>query len=50
MCLPRQIKIAQYSIAAKILVYIFSKPCINLDKLETPEWKLETETDYQYIE
>ena len=43
MTLPRQIKIAHYSLADKNLLYIFSKPCIDLDKLESPGWKPETE-------
>ena len=47
--LPRHIKIAHYSIAAKELLYIFSKPCIDLSKVNTTEWKTAVKTnDLQY--
>ena len=42
--LPREIKIAHYSIAAKELLYIFSRPCIDLKKLDTPGWKNDEKT------
>ena len=48
--LPREIKIAHYPIAAKKLLYIFSKPCIDLDKLESPGWKPETESEGENIQ
>ena len=48
--LPRQIKIAHYSIAGKQLLYIFSKPCIKLSELETPGWRPKIESNGQNIQ
>ena len=45
MSLPREIKIAHYSIAAKKLLYIFSRPCIKLSELDTSGWKTKETND-----
>ena len=49
LSLPRQIKIAHYSITAKKLLYIFSKPCIDLNKLDSPGWKPDPLSEGQNI-
>ena len=49
MTLPRQIKIGHYSISDKKLLYIFSRPCIDLNKLDSPGWKPKEEEDGQNI-
>ena len=50
MTLPRQIKIAHYLISTKKLLYIFSRPCINLNELYSPGWKPDKKEDGQNIE